>query len=595
MQQENLFVVHRPETSWKPPASLPDLSPYSRLGFDTETDGINPHKSQPIGISICTPDYKKYYIPFGHKGGGNLDKNLVRRWVQRELRGKDLVGLNVKFDNHMMLNWDVSLEKQGNRLHDVAFKAALINENRYSGFNLEALANEFLPNPEERKVHPCTVDPKDFHHSAAGEIALRAESDAFLAFRIDEESQKEIVAQDLQRVLDLEDSLIYAVGSMERNGARINVDKLEQWRKNCQSEYEAIILKIHRETGLRVNPDKPVEMQALFDKYQLPFPRTADGSPSFEAKFLKSVQNPYVQMAARARKLKSIKSKYLDKYAKAIYPGDILRYDLHQLRGNEYGTITGRFACANVNIQQVMKVEKQIEDLFEDYIIRELFIPSPGMMWLSADAAQIEFRLFGHYANSKHLNEAYSLNPMIDFHQLVCEMLQRVRPDFTRRRAKNINFGVLYGMGKDKMARELGVEMKLAIEMLETYHAEFPEARRLMNQAAKLAEQRGWVKTYMGRRRRYPDRQRLHSALNAVIQGTAADYMKIKIKELYDAREDLEFTMRMTVHDEVDGDIPSPGHAKKIEELLNSQSLPLRVPLLWDVETGTDWRLEQAA
>jgi DNA polymerase-1 len=591
--QGNLFTIHRPETGWRPPVSLPELSRYKDLGFDTETDGTDVINDRAIGIGISTPDRKNFYLPWGHKGGGNLDKALVLRWAKRELRGKTLHGINCKFDNHMCLNDGIDLEAQGCQWSDLAFRAGLLNEHRYSGFNLDSLSKEYLPNGE-RKIYPSTVDAKDFHLAAAGEVAERCEYDAFLALRLAEETDPLIEKEELGKVLKLENDLIYAVTYMERQGAKIDVDKLERWRKEARKIVEESFMSIYKAVGFKVNPNSGPDMENLFNHLGLKFPVGAEGKGSFEAKFLKTIPHPIVQQALRMRKMDSLRSKYLDKYAKAIYPGDILRYNLHQLRGDEYGTVSGRFACANVNIQQVMKVERQIKELGEDFLIRELFIPERGKTWLSADADQIEFRLFAHYANSPKLNQAYAENPEIDFHQLVCNMIREVLAEFSRSRAKGINFGKLFGMGKDKMRRELNLdhsdeERRLCDTLFSAYDAEFPEAKRLLNAAARAAEQRGWVKTYLGRRSHFPTKERLHKALNSVIQGTAADVMKQKILELYQTRHDTEFTMRMTVHDEVDGDVPSPEHAKKVSEILNTQSFPFRVPILWSVDTGTDW------
>lgn len=600
-RQQELFTTGRPDTGWRPPSSLPDLAAYDEIGFDTETTGTDVINDRAVGMSICTPDYKKYYLPWGHIGGGNLDKSLVMRWAKRELRGKTLHGVNAKFENHMMQNEGIDLESQGCQFSDLAFRAALINENRYSGFSVESLAKEFLPE-DERKVHffgAGGIKPEDFHKVAAGEIALRAESDAFLHWRLKEVTDPLIAEQDLGRVLKLENDLIPAVTYMERNGARLDRPKLERWSKEARQIYEDMYLKIFREVGFKVNPNSGPEVQKLFDYLHLPYPRTEEGAGSFEAKFLKTVQHPVVQMVLKARKMDSLRSKYIDKYLRAIGSGDILRYSLHQLRGDEYGTVSGRFACANVNIQQVMKAAKQIEELGPDYVIREVFIPQDGWQWLSADADQIEFRLFAHYANSEHLNLAYAQNPKIDFHDFVRDMIRAVIADFSRRHAKNINFGKLYGMGKAKMRRELGLDdndanRRRADQLFEAYDAEFPEAKRLLNTAARMAEERGWVKTYYGRRAHFISKERLHSALNRVIQGTAADIMKQKILELYKARTYTEFLMRLTVHDEVDGDIPHEESRRKVEEVLNSQSIPLRIPILWGIDVGDNWKLDAA-
>jgi DNA polymerase-1 len=308
---------------------------------------------------------------------------------------------------------------------------------------------------------------------------------------------------------------------------------------------------------------------------------------------MKTIADPNFQKLRMARALDSIHSKYLLKYLKAQRNG-ILPYKLHQLKSDDYGTISGRFSSSSVNIQQVYAKGRQLKKMpdMKDFIIKELFIAGdPDWEWLSADAMQIEFRLFAHYANSKRLNEAYANNPWIDFHDHVMAMLQRL-VDIDRDDTKNVNFGKLFAMGRDKMRRQLDTELEIANELFDAYDQEFPEAKDLLNLSMKLARNRGYVKTLLGRRARFPTQDRLHSALNRVIQGTAADIMKLKLLEVYRNRKLLNFVMFFTVHDEVDGRVPKGGnYRERMKELLNTQieELKLRVPIMWDVKTGDNW------
>jgi DNA polymerase-1 len=313
--------------------------------------------------------------------------------------------------------------------------------------------------------------------------------------------------------------------------------------------------------------------------------------------------------------LYSILTKYLKKYLNLLDHNNVLRYQLHQLRSDEYGTVTGRYASSGgvkkkgINVQQVMKVESQLEEYdIASWIIRELFIPDEGKVYVSADASQIEFRWFAHYSESQKLISEYCNDPTMDFHQLVANMLGQKRKD-----AKHNNFGKLYTMGIPKLARKLGLQcdcgcrvddqwrkanhraeckMQKAFEISKEYDAKFPEAQALSQKAMRIAKNRGYVRTIMGRRRRYPTGERLHSALNAIIQGTAADTLKVKLLEVYNNRRTLGITLRATVHDELDGDIENPTKSREFKELLDAPDsrIPCRVPLLWDVETGPNWR-----
>jgi len=223
------------------------------------------------------------------------------------------------------------------------------------------------------------------------------------------------------------------------------------------------------------------------------------------------------------------------------------------------------------------------------WIIRELFIPGNGLFYAS-DAEQIEFRLFAHYSGSEHLYQAYRDDPKTDFHNIVLDIIRKTRPETTRKLAKDCNFAKIYGAGQAKVAEMLGLSPEDAKPFVDTYDAEFPEAGMLMRKAMKAARTRGWVKTMIGRRARFPERQFLHSALNRVIQGSAADLMKKKLVELYNERKRLGLTLRATVHDEVVGDVPDAEAGRLCDEVLDRQTTITHVPILWGGKTGANWR-----
>lgn len=598
-------------TNWRPPEVLPELKDVPEVGFDLEWQGKNPFENRPIGVSVCLPigvDFRawpRYYLPFGHRGGGNLDENVVRRWCQTELRGRDLVGLNIKSDAHVARRWGCDLAELGCRLHDVAFPAALLNENRRSGFSLGALAKEYLLE-DERKVIPGTVAPEDFYITAAGDVAERAEQDAYLALRIRHVTNPLIDAEDLRRVLDLEDSVIVATAEMEFNGARLDRPKLERWCKEATERQERLSLDLYHDLGFMINPDSQIGMQQLFDHLKLPYPEVIehDGTrrQTFEEESLGKVDDPLVKKALVLRKVKSIRSKFLEKYLRALDGNNILRYQLHQLRGDEYGTVMGRYSSAapssgGANIQQVPKVDKQLSDGYiTDWIIRELFIPDDGFLWLKADAAQIEYRILAHYAKNVEIMRRYAEDPHVSFHRIVEQMIHRIKPDYPYWAVKNLNFAKVYGGGRDKIAMMLGVTRSVSDPLVDDYEEMFPEATHMMRRAAKLAQTRGYVHTFLGRRRRYPTADRTHSALHSVIAGTAADVNKLKLREVYDARKELGIhKMRLTVHDEMDADVTDdPTAHAKIRELFDQQAVPLDVPILWEVKTGMNWRCKDA-
>lgn len=565
------------------------------MWVDFETTGTDRFRDRPVGLAVATPDDRAFYFPFGHRGG-NLDEDTVRRWARRELRDKTLTGSWMKFDTHMSRNWDLPFSEMNVRLRDVQHQACLLNERRRQS-GLDLLAKEYLG--ESKHELPFSKSQIARAHSSL--VGPYAEQDVRLTRRLDLAMRPMIVKEDLQRVLDLEDSLIEVVVEMEWNGAPIDIPKLERWRVEVRQQRDAGLKTLRDLAGFPVNPESHPDLMRLFAKWGLAPPLDEeDGRPTFAAAYLLPLKatHPGVALVLRTKALSSLLSKFLDNYAQRIGPDGILRYNLHQLRADDYGTITGRFSSADVNIQQVMKPSKQ-EKKFgtREYLIRELFVPAPGKLWVSADASQIEYRLFAGLSGNPEVLAAFARNPWEDFHQIVTGMVQRIAdPDATRDDTKNTNFAKVYGAGVKKIRRMLGCSPEEAQEFVDAYDKSFPEVGPLIRSVEQAIRNRhrtegcGYVRTLLGRRRRYPELDRLHSGLNAHIQGTAADVAKVKARQLYDARKELELTMRFVVHDSNEGDVPSVEHARKVQELLNEPALPdLKVPILWNTGIGVNW------
>lgn len=354
-----------------------------------------------------------------------------------------------------------------------------------------------------------------------------------------------------------------------------------------------------------------------------------------------------------AAQLGDLKSKYLDKYAATVRQSDgWIRFNLHQLRmgrdeDNKKGTVSGRFSSAGddfggFNVQQVVSPKKQkSKNWCTKYIIRNLFRPgspteraeNPNLTWLAVDASQIEYRIFAHFASAEDILAAYAEDVpedvakrekrgrWTDYHDKVQVMLQQVKPDIERKHTKITNFCKLFGSGIIKFALTLEMinqqtfddltekydtrkwgrkpgrmaairsepVLQEALSVYDAYDQRFPSAKDTLKLCSDTARDRGYVMTHLGRRARFPGKQRLHSALNRVVQGTAADINKRMLVEVYNRREELGLTLRMTVHDEVDADLKDPGLLPKIEDVFNTQYIPLKVQILWDAETGPSW------
>jgi len=590
---------------WKPSELVPIPGDVTELALDTETNGLLDNKKARVaGISYCLPDGTTRYHPFRHTTSGNLPEQQILDWARQELRGKKIYLANAGFDIRMLRRDGIRLEEQGNEFGDIQHYAALLDDSRRK-FSLDVLAHEFLGESKVGKdldgsrmadYHPSMVEP-------------RALADADQTYRIAKKLRERITAESLDEVRTLEEQVIPVVCEMEENGAPLDTELLGKWVTEAERRYIWILSTIEKQFNMRFNPNSAADYEKLFAVRKIPvISYTEKGNPSFKDEVLERVNDPWIQLARYADHLDSLRSKFLNNYDNRVEPAGILRYSLHQLRSDEGGTITGRFSSSNVNIQQVMternhrlrfKTLQQLREWFpefeelnswreDDFYVRKLFIPEDGR-WLSADQEQVEYRIFAHYANSPEIIARYLEDPSVDFHSIVMEMVRRVKPTIDRKRTKDLNFAFIFGAGTGKIATMLNVGISEAKSLVDAYKKQFPEADELLSTASRLASRRGYVKTILGRRGRFPDKQNLHKALNKVIQGSAADTAKRKLIEVYKARKQTGFVMRFPVHDELNGDSPDETCTEMVGQILNEQTTKFRVPILWKVGTGSSW------
>lgn len=652
-RQQDLFEPRLRAGSWAPPTHFPDLSGHRRVWYDAETDGNDKKRSRPCGLAIATED-QEWYFPYAHEEGGNLDKEKVLEWARRELAGKALHNINTGFDTEMLLHEGVDLEALGCTLHDVAHAEALIDENQFKGMSLNDLALKRLG---KEKVK-TGVRPENIHKAHSSLIGPYAEVDVALARDVDLDQQADLDKDDLRRVMALEDELIWANNHMERSGARLDMPKLEGWRLAMAEEYAGLALGIWAKTGVKLAPNSASSWDELYTALKIKkpeYPKSKERTgqygmwlvsvpEGFTDDFLKREPHPLVKAGLRMRRLSSLQSKYTDKYWKA-QSGGVLPFHLYQLRATEedYGTVVGRYSSANVNIQQVYKCENQVKKFcscgakgddphHEDcvglkYVIRELMVPDDGFDLFAVDGSQLQFRLFVHYSDDKQLVDAYWNEPDIDFHQLVANLFS-----LQRQAAKHNNFAMVLGMGREKLANRLGksctCDINWALEkalnrqlkryydekvafgfnrchadgcparesndLADQYDKRFPAAKRLMQKVSQVAEDRGYICTLLGRRRRYFPGDKFYSALAGLLQGGEADLVKTKLNTLYRERKAIGIhKMRMPVHDEMTGDLERDMQARKrLNEACAEVEAHVRmkVPMVWDAKFGPNWK-----
>lgn len=635
---------------WQLP-ELPDLSQFDHVIMDHESTGLAWWRGDRIiGTGLWTPDGQTRYLPIRHKIGPNIPEERYFEWCRRELRGKKIYNIRTKFDLHLSRKDGIDFDAQGCTFGDVAHYAALLDDHR-TAFNQKDLVAAFLGSEAGKltAANGYDLDPGKFAEYPAGLVAQRAESDVLMVAMLKDVMWPMLTDQDLHRVRQVEDDIIPVVVEMEHNGAPIDVETLNLWCEKSARDVEYCLGEIYRMSGVRLEtPNKNADLIRMFEALHLELPRDPQtGEFSKADDLLATYEHPCVYMTRRAIALASLRSKFLLKYQRSVEGNGILRYELHQLpferekRGDigsgGGGAVSGRFSSAAMqyyvddkqvkdggNIQQVFGVKSQYDPkrMFnptEEYIVRKLFVPdkhaNPSAQWFTADMRQIEYRRFVSYSESETLINSYKKDPLTDYHVLVHGLIQKLTgKDFERTHVKNLNFASLYGAGLLKIAFMVGeineavlLELrgiqkrsgnKAAINdprvaktkaLYTTYHTMFPQVKQLLDLASDTAETRGYVHTILGRRARFREGDRMYSALNRVIQGTAADDNKVALIDVYRSRKVLGFIPRFTVHDELCGDLIDPTTLPRMAQFLNEPRLECAVPILWAANAGPNW------
>lgn len=602
------------------PDEPPDLTGIDEIVLNFATTGLNWRGGdRPCGVTVSTMDGKlSRFLPFAFRHGGNLDEEVVKRWARKQVRGKKIYGANLRFDMHQSREWGIDLEEQGCTFSDIHHTAALLDDHRKK-FAIDVLAADYLPDlpkvgrADEAGYAGYSTTGHHDHHAA--EVAEREHYTAALVWRLRDVMYPQIAEQELGEIQQLEDEVIPAVVEMEKNGSPIDVELLEEYHRECHAEHERLLYEVSKECGFAF-AHSPAGWKRLLE--HLGF----KAMDSYSEAQLNKINHPLVKKGQLASQHASLASKTFDAYKRSIIEG-VLYYSINQLRGDEGGTVSGRFSIEYV--QQVPNQDNHTAVFGQKWNPRRLFTPKVGD-YLEADAAQIEFRLFAHYANNPEILAWYARDPMMSFHKMTWERIKMYKPDMLYTDIKSFNFAGQYGARSIKLAVMMGYiteeegdeirrmkrwddpRLTLIHEIEAAYRKMLPEREPLLNRAAHLAKSecdeycrrndamhrefphRGFVKTLRGRRSRFPNNYKTYIGLNRVLQGTGADYMKKKCVALHRERKNTGFVMRITNHDATLGDAPTPETLPKVAAILAEQSYPeLKAPIVWECHTGDSW------
>ena len=612
MIQKPLFA---PQTECLPPEDFPDLSKHDEIAIDLETKDPNLNTrmgsgsvvkaGDVVGISLAVLGWSGYY-PIAHEGGGNMDRKKVLKWFQGVLNTPATkIFHNAMYDVCWIRALGLSIN---GKIVDTMIASALVDENQMR-YDLNNCSKRYTGKTKsETELYEAAkswgVDAKaEMYKLPAIYVGAYAEKDAEITLELWQELKKEILHQDLNAIFELETELFPCLVDMRFLGVRVDIEAAHQLKDKLSLEEKECLQLVKKETGVDTQIWAARSIAQVFEKLRLPFDRTEKtNSPSFTKNFLQNHPHPLVKRIARAREINKAHTTFIDTILKHNHKGRI-HAEINQLRGDNGGTVTGRFSYSNPNLQQIPARDKQLGPA-----IRSLFIPEEGHTWGCFDYSQQEPRLVVHYATLQNLYgvdevmEAYKEGDA-DFHTIVADMAE-----IPRSQAKTINLGLFYGMGKNKLQAELGVSKEKAEELFRQYHNKVPFVRQLMDNVMQRSQDRGQIRTLLGRLCRFhlwePNQFGIHKALphdaalaehgpgikraytykalNRLIQGSAADMTKKAMIELY--KEGI--TPHIQVHDELD--ISVSDNADKIKQIMED-AVSLEVPNKVDYESGPNW------
>ena len=612
--QDPLFP---PDTQWSAPTSFPDLTGQKAIAIDLETKDPWLMSHGPgwafkdrgfiIGIAIASEDYRAYF-PVAHEVGGNLDKQVVYRWLKKQLEApNDKVFHNAQYDVGWLMREGFTIN---GKIHDTMMAAPLLNENQY-GYSLNKIGKLYLNEEKDESMlieaaQVYGVNPKSEMYRLPPEyVGTYAEQDADLTYRLWGTLKQLIHKENIHDIYNLESSLLPVLIDMRMRGVRIDTDKAQQVKKQLLTEENKLIKEIHKWYGLKPDLWAAQSLSQVFDRAGLEYPRTPKtNAPSFQASWLEAHDHKLPSTIARARKLNKARTTFIDKMILEHLVDGRIHGELHPLRSDDGGTVTGRFSCSKPNLQQVPARDPVIGPL-----IRSLFIPEEGHHWGCFDYSQQEPRLTVHYSVLTHQDGAEEAaieyhDDDADFHQIVADMA-----NISRKEAKLINLGLSYGMGKEKLTKQLGISPEEAELLFDQYHKRVPFVRGLRDSAARQGANRGYVNTILGRKCRFNlyepiDRRAIpypidkameeyggqlkraftYKAMNRLIQGSAADMTKQAMLDLH--KEGI--IAHTQVHDELNISVKNIQECEKVMEIMRD-CVKLKVPNKVDGEIGKSW------
>jgi DNA polymerase-1 len=579
------------------------LQAAGQVCFDTETTSTDQMRADLVGIALATEPGQGYYIPVGHRAGNQLPLAQVLEALREPLTDRRIpkVGHNLKYDF-------VVLARYGLRVAPLGF---------------DTMIAEWVTNPSSRNlglkhlawvrqnIHMTTIEEligKGKNQVTMAEVPIAqaadyAAADAEVVLRLMPELEAELQGAHALRLFhEIEMPLVHVLADMEMAGIALDTRYLAQMSADLSGRLAEIEQQVYQMVGTPFNLNSPQQLsEALFNRLALEPPdrtaRTSTGFYSTSAEVLEGLRGKHavVDQVLEYRELSKLKSTYLDALPLQVNP---LTGRVHTSY-NQTGSVTGRIASSDPNLQNIpIRTELGRQ-------VRNAFVATPGHQLLSVDYSQVELRIVAHMANDEAMLDTFRAG--LDIHTATAAAVYGIPLDQVtkemRRRAKGINFGLIYGMSAFGLTRATDLTLAESENFVKAYFQQFPGVKRYLDSMRTLAAEQGFVETLLGRRRYFPGLKNQSNfntrgreereAINAPIQGTAADIMKIAMLRLPPAltQAGLHARMLLQVHDELVLEVPQ-AELKQTSALVQDvmeNAYHLSIPLVTEARSGPSW------
>lgn len=632
--------------------TFPNLHQFDTLAIDIETKDKDLKKKGPgvrrdaftVGVALAAPGFCQYY-PLRHENGPNAPIDDVYRWLREHLiRFKgEVVTANGLYDADFLAH-EGGIEWPQAKWCDIQIAEALLDANR-GQYKLDKLAKYYLGHGKAGTDMLAELYGADwiriFNEIDPQLAEIYGKGDAQDTLDIWFLQRPKIQANKyLASVMDLESRLLPMLLYMRRLGVPVDIQAANDLADAFYLEEQDIASMIEKETSIKPQWWAARNLAKIFDKLGIKYGYTPTGEPSITKDWLSKIDHPVAKGIERARRISKLRGTFINGYIIEGHVNGRIHCEFKPTKSDTGGAITGRFSSAHPNLQNIPSRDEELAPR-----MRGLFIPEEGQLWGSLDWSQIEYRLLVHFAFLEKMPGAaeavrrFRDDPGTDYHQFVMDLT-----GLKRKPAKNINFGRIYGMGKNKLMHMLGVDEQEADEIIATYNQHIPYAGEMLKLASNRASIKGYVRTLGGRFhwfntwqsvdfdtaradgafpfetaiKKYgrklaterniknPDIDALgrsairrawtYKALNYVIQGSAADIMKKAMVEIFEAglttAHGGPLSFHLTVHDEADISIPPTKEGieayREMKHIMET-STKLALPILADGEMGPSW------